>query len=85
MIQGCVGKFSEFKRIFAVGTSIHCVSVYDIFLNTTLNFLSDITCRGWYFIVENRILIHVNKSRIFCMQKDRFRGGGDVASMIYPP
>ena len=83
--QGCVGMVGRFKRSDALGTSIHCCYADDIVLNPTLDDLSTITCGGWNFQSENRILLYLNIFKHFLYAGRALHGARDVTAMIYLP
>ena len=72
MIQGYVGMVDGFKRSDAVGTSILRGSADGMVLNPTLDVLSAITCGGWNFRGENRILLYMNVFK-HCLYEGRER------------
>ena len=85
MFQGCVVMVDVFKSSDAVGTSISCGSADDMVLDPTLDFFSVITCGGWNFRGEKRILLYLNVFKHSVYAGRALQGALDVMAMIYPP
>ena len=73
MLQVCIGEVGGLKKSDAVGTSITHGYADDMVMNKTLDVLSAITRGGWNFLGENRILLHLNVFKRFCIQEGRCR------------
>ena len=54
-------------------------------MNPTLDVLSALIHGSWNFLGENRILLYLNFSSIFCMQEEKIQGEHGVTEIIYPP
>ena len=73
MFQVCLGKVEVLKRSESEVTSIISGSIDNMVLNKTLDVLSAITRGGWNLLGENRILLHLNIFKHFCIQEGRCR------------
>ena len=73
MLHVCIGKVGGFKRSYALGTSTRRGSADSMVMNPTLDVLSAITCGGWKFHGEKRILLYLNVFKHFCTYEGNFR------------